>query len=130
TQNKTLSFQRFDNTFFQMIELHHEIVDKLSYRDQSEFYNPNVGTIVKDDLWEKRNMLSFAKKQLIDSIQYQIQENSERYIDEADEFGESKILNLKAWANMQSGYENFYYKEDFGSKLSHYYMNLYHIFKF
>jgi hypothetical protein len=32
-QNKTLSIQRFENTFFQMISLHNQIVESLHYKD-------------------------------------------------------------------------------------------------
>lgn len=129
-QNDTLAKQRFENTFFQMIELHHEIVDKLSYRDTSEHYNPSSGTIVYDTTWEKRNMLSFAKKSLIDIIKIQIATNSNQDMANSDEDDIVIIRNLNAWKNIQDAYKEFYYKEDFGSKLSHYYMNLYHIFKF
>lgn len=42
-QNKTLTLQRFENTFFSLISLHHQIVDSIDYtysRDKEMTFNP------------------------------------------------------------------------------------------
>lgn len=41
-QNRTLSYQRFDNTFFNMLELHHRILSNLAWKYESfAHYNNN-----------------------------------------------------------------------------------------
>lgn len=54
TQNDTLKFQRFENTFFNMMSLQQQIVDSLSFKDRDKVNvvedspNPSMGRISKE----------------------------------------------------------------------------------
>lgn len=95
-QNETLKRQRFENTFFQMLTLHHEIIDKLKY-----------GEI------EKRAIFQSACEGLKSGLStYPLVDKS--------------LNNVKEQIN--SSYRlAFQYIEPI---LSHYFRNLYHIFKY
>jgi len=113
TQNSTLRQQRFENTLFQMISIHHELVDKMSFGGST-------------NKTEKRAFLSAARTNLGNSVLPLItvlREDSkmvQTYNPHNEDEGKQQ---------MQAGYKIFY-KEIFGNALSHYFRNLYHIFKF
>ncbi len=118
-QNETLKQQRFENTLFQMIGIHHEVIDKLSF-DKG----------FKSAILEKRAVLANAVKDLKNELSWALptkesknkkgQDVKLRYIPE-DSTEVHKLL-IK-------GYEQFYF-ERYKQLLSHYYRNIYHVFKF
>lgn len=101
-QNKTLRFQRFENTFFNLVTLHHQIVDSIvggfmirSRDDNSTYY--------KD--FEKRDFFKHSFE--VFTCDY---------------------VGNKSLQNINNEYKKFYeiHKTNFG----HYFRNLYRIFKF
>ncbi len=113
TQNDTLSKQRFENTFFQLLSLHHEIIDHMTI-DNTQF--------------EKREALRLANNifgRELQSVLVTIKVNAQgvRYREPviADTFRkQDELINL--------AYSRF--NEKYDVILSHYFRNLYHIFKF
>lgn len=131
-QNRTLSIQRFENTFFQMISLHHEIIDKLNYVGKTSFFPMRGGSTemkVHQDRFEKRNVLGQAAIQLENSLK-QIREEDSRDSLSVKSEGEFTVNNKVVWEQIQKGYKHFYDECNYGNSLSHYFLNLYHIFKF
>tara|TARA_R110000796_G_scaffold47977_12_gene115236 strand:- start:32607 stop:33581 length:975 start_codon:yes stop_codon:yes gene_type:complete len=120
-QGETLRVQRFENTFFQLVNLHHEIIDKLNF-DRKNFRHGTDGI-------EKREVISKAVMDLIERIELK---NS---ISQQGDFGEVQYLpnepkNLdEAKERLYTAYREFYF-EEYKQLLSHYYRNIYHIFKF
>lgn len=119
-QSETLKIQRFENTFFQLLTLFHEIIDKLTYK-------PSFGLDVVRGVAEtsqKREVLSRA----VDDLKSALNSSSKNYTSKTSKkpidrsFEEIEVI-------MRSGYEFFYFKE-YKQLLSHYYRNIYHIFKF
>lgn len=121
TQNDTLAKQRFENTFFQMIDLHHKIIDKLQfYPDQGRVvplkihvnirpYNGREVFDISRDVLEKIYAANF-----ISALSIQLEDDGKEIDD---------------WQQIQLGYKKFYYDLNGGNSLSHYFMNLYQIFK-
>lgn len=120
-QGETLRVQRFENTFFQLLNLHHEIIDKLNF-DRKNISQGFDGI-------EKREVISKAVIDLIKRIKnknstsesngsggFSYKENEPKNIDEAQE-------------RLYIAYHEFYF-EEYKQLLSHYYRNIYHIFKF
>jgi uncharacterized membrane protein len=109
-QNETLNIQRFENTFFNLLNLHHKIVDEIDYR-RIKGKNPwsNVdylmGTNDEDDgetiTITGRDVFKYHYKKLLDELKHA--ENP-------------KQVYLQHYEKYQS---------DFG----HYFRNLYRIFK-
>ena len=109
-QNETLNIQRFENTFFNLLNLHHKIVDEIDYR-RIKGKNPwgNIdylmGTNDEDDgetiTITGRDVFKYHYKKLLDE--------------------------LKHTENPKQVYLQHYekYQSDFG----HYFRNLYRIFK-
>ena len=120
-QSITLKNQRFENTFFQLLSLHHEIIDKLNFSRSGGFR----GSINL----EKREVLTQAFIDLNDRIE------SINSIDTQDGYGqmistpnEPKTLEI-AESRLMEAYDTFYFK-DYKQLLSHYFRNIYHVFKF
>jgi uncharacterized membrane protein len=109
-QNETLNIQRFENTFFNLLNLHHKIVDEIDYR-RIKGKNPwgNIdylmGTNDEDDgetiTITGRDVFKYHYKKLLDELKHA--ENP-------------KQVYLQHYEKYQS---------DFG----HYFRNLYRIFK-
>lgn len=119
-QSETLKVQRFENTFFQLLSLHHELVDKLNFNHLS--YSGQLTL-------EKRAVLSQAMKDLKIKLE---KSNKTRGKSNSGEviYTESLPKTIKtARERMYTSYEDFYYN-DYKQILSHYYRNVYHIFKF
>jgi hypothetical protein len=120
-QSETLKIQRFENTFFQLLNLHHELVDKLNFN--------RTGPLGQTELLEKRGVLSKAFEDLESRIK------QSNYLWETDSFGEesSKFKApetiIVAENRMIETYRKFYFS-DYKQILSHYFRNVYHIFKF
>ncbi|WP_299107643.1 putative phage abortive infection protein [uncultured Tenacibaculum sp.] len=120
-QSETLKIQRFENTFFQLLSLHHELVDKLNF-DRNQFLG-------QTEPLEKRAVLSKAFIDLHSKIEgsntlpYKSstgQTNWKEFKPESIEVAEERLIQA---------YTEFYF-EDYKQILSHYYRNVYHIFKF
>jgi len=118
-QSQTLKVQQFESTFFNLINLHHQIVnaiDLVSYekkpamsvREIAEQMNKSGDRIIttgRDTFVKFRKGLENEYKKVIESDS------------EQDEF---YIIN--------TAYDNYYLRHQ--SDLGHYFRNLYHIFKF
>jgi len=126
-QNKTLSLQRFENTFFQMIELHHKTVDRLNYRPNGGIHD-DFGYILRYETIEGKAFLQKAHE-VLNRCYEVISKKSDNTIIQNEDGKAMRVVNPKAWEQIQDGYNRFYYTLDFGSRLSHYFMTLYHIFK-
>lgn len=109
-QNETMTKQRFENTFFQMLSLHHEIVDKLK---KGNSVNREVLTKASDTL----------HAQLVDANNSELSILVARNNGRAVTYGPEESFNV-----LKSTYVSFYQERE--ANLSHYYRNLYHILKF
>lgn len=119
-QTETLKIQRFENTFFQLLSLHHELVDKLNFNKAS-----NITT----EFLEKRAVLSRATQDLAIKLRhsnYIREQNSSGGFESKENFPESIKI---AKSRMNKSYKDFYF-EDYKQILSHYFRNIYHVFKF
>lgn len=106
-QNETLKKQRFENTFFHLLNLHNEIVDKLYItRDEGVFDISQLVTYSKKDFFN--GALDVLSKQ--------------------NNIGEKFEKLEDSWSVIKDGYRNFNF--EFGRYLSHYFRNLYHIYKY
>jgi len=116
-QNETLKNQSFENTFFKMISLHHEIVDKLEIEEMPLFEN------VETERYEKRRVFDYCKDKL-SRLLFQRKKGDKLH-------GKSTSREI---AEFNDNYIERPYKEFFNSTtqhlLSHYFRNLYHIFKY
>lgn len=99
-QNKTLSKQRFDNTYFQMISLHNNIVSSLYFNGQ----NPKTG----------RSALPRYYHEL--KSQYQILQMQQEF-NGKDEISRIRMTFAK-------------FLEKYEGELGHYFRNLHHTLKF
>lgn len=109
TQNETLSLQRFESTFFHMINNHHEIIDKLIFHEKY--------TNGKDHINEQKREVFSLAIQMLNIEMNKITNND-------------KTINIEqTYQDLQNAYKNFH-SEVFSQKLNHYFRNLYHIFKF
>lgn len=121
-QNETLRQQRFENTLFQLISIHHELIDKLSYRK----YSGIEGGVLLEKREVIRESVDYLQNCLVFVLRDKMITNS---------YGEQvytyiSITNIDvAYQYMVSGYNKFYF-DKFNQMLSHYYRNIYHIFKF
>lgn len=120
-QSETLKIQRFENTFFQLLSLHHELVDKLNF-------NWN-GAFDTTEILEKRAVLSKAFEDLKNNFE------QSNYFWEKDSSGSQhtklrlpKTIEI-AEERMIKTYKEFYF-DDYKQIFSHYFRNVYHIFKF
>lgn len=120
-QSDTLKIQRFENTFFQLLNLHHELVDKLNFAPKS-----GMGF---SESFEKRAVLTKAYDALNSNIEFS------NYIKEENAEGKMDTVITKptsfeeAEKRLKKAYQKFYF-DDFNQILSHYFRNVYHIFKF
>lgn len=117
-QNSTLKQQRFENTFFQLISIHHDIVAKLSLTHI-------------DKKREGRELLTLIKGHLYNHVNPAIKA---RYGANGIEMTKRPTSAEDAIQQIRVGYMDFYHEHDpnhaHGTRLNHYYRNLYHIFKF
>lgn len=117
SQNDTLKLQRFENTFFQLLTLHHEIIDKLNFTENGTTTQRNVFQLAVHSL---ANVLESnqGKGRTVEYMLGMIEDDSDEFVkgiaDATDE--------------IKNGYNSFYLH--FGTSLSHYFRNLYHIFKY
>jgi|WetSurMetagenome_2_1015567.scaffolds.fasta_scaffold00003_235 hypothetical protein len=149
-QNDTLKKQRFENTFFQLLRLHNDIVDKLKikaidgetylsrefflgaikdlkYRSICEYFK--YSAIIK---LETHEIAEFkANRDVVHSF-FQKLEKEEitnlQLLTNADieNFISEPIINKEE--NIKKEYENFFHRYQYN--LGHYFRNLYHIYKY
>lgn len=111
-QNETLKQQRFENTLFHLVDLHHEITDKL----RLEFFR---------EVYGGRNALPHAVKKL-----YEWSFHSAHQMRVDDKLIKIKIKDLDHSEKLfLKGYQDFYFNRT-NQALSHYFRNIYHIFKY
>jgi hypothetical protein len=99
-QNKTLSIQRFENTFFSMVSLHNQIIESIHYGGQYQ----------KDGRKAITPIFSYFKQTYQNSLMNKLFE------------GEEEINRIKI------AYKEFFKHTE--SQLGHYFRNLYRIVKF
>lgn len=108
-QSETLKIQRFENTFFQLVNLYHEIVDKLSYKSE-----------------EKRGVFKLGILDFLERIKKQ---NMPYNFEKHEHEKKLPINRIDAERRMVNAYEQFHF-QDSNQLFSHYFRSLYHIFKF
>lgn len=113
SQNDTLRKQRFENTFFNLLNLHHEIVTNLTLNEYSEIKSG-------------RSLIKKLKDTLISNLGY-ARADKDRHRNIIPNKRESNNLTEETLF-IEQGYSTFW--EEYDYLLSHYYRNLYHIFKF
>jgi len=120
TQNETLRQQRFENTLFQMISIHHEIIDKLSFSERS-IIDFEIST------YEKRCVIEKAAEDLKLNIEFSVKQKV--VINGKEIYEDIRIRNAtEAFTYLEIAYNDFYFVK-YKQLLSHYYRNIYHIFK-
>lgn len=107
-QNITLKKQRFENTFFQMLSLHNEIVDNLSYRE-------------RNNLFEKRGFIEEVYKKLHGVLINNSIKIYKTSIEELEIENQEQLL--------KTSYDQVVFAR-FQSFLGHYFRNLYHIYRY
>ncbi|GAB3303096.1 putative phage abortive infection protein [Hymenobacter tenuis] len=149
-QNETLKKQRFENTFFQLLQLHIDIVDKLKITavDGNTYENREFFIGAIKDLKYKSDYGYFKYSALIKLDASEISVfKSNRTLSHSffQKLDKEEIKNLQALDNAQiehfisepitdkeiiirKEYENFYHKVQYN--LGHYFRNLYHIYKY
>jgi hypothetical protein len=149
-QNETLKKQRFENTFFQLLRLHNDIVDKLkitaidamTYTDREFFigaikelkYRSDYGyykysALIKLDAPEISRFKAnreiahdfFQKLEKEELTNLQSLSNQD-----IDNFISEPIVNKEQ--NIKKEYEMFFHRVQYN--LGHYFRNLYHIYKY
>ncbi|MEL6560272.1 MAG: putative phage abortive infection protein [Bacteroidota bacterium] len=149
-QNETLKKQRFENTFFQLLSLHNDIVDKLRIKaidgetyEKREFF---IGAI--KDL-KYRGSYGYFKYSALTKIEpnevADFKANREVEHSFFNRLEKEEIKNLQQLTNqdienfisepvddkekiIKKEYENFFHR--FQYNLGHYFRNMYHIFKY
>ncbi|UGU15966.1 putative phage abortive infection protein [Sinomicrobium kalidii] len=115
TQNKTLKLQRFENTFFNLLSLHHQIIDSidLDIEKEKRVKSPSVNTVrfSLDNPTEYERII--IKGRDIFKLTY-------------DELKE-KLGDKKAIESINIDYMEFY--ESVQTDFGHYFRNLYRIIK-
>lgn len=122
-QNEMISQQKFENTFFQMLNLFHSIVENIEVDGKGkDVYNGQFYTREYEKL-KGRECFKLFHLTMKEHLEY-ILSNSPNYVQE------TKLLNLIEVMNEEDNlvaYSIVY--ENFKSDLSHYFRTLYHIVK-
>lgn len=149
-QNETLKKQRFENTFFQMLQLHNDIVDKLKIKaiDGETYTNREffLGAI-KD--FKYRSTCEYFKYSALIKLETseiaQFKTNRDATHGFFQKLEKEEISNLQGLSNLdienfisepisnkedniKKEYENFFHRVQYN--LGHYFRNLYHIYKY
>jgi len=107
-QNKNFKRQRFENTFFQLVSLHHQIVNNLKYEE----HHTDMHKIIHGG----RDVFYKLKEDY--KIYYQTLATKHEHQHKHQELD----TLIKAIRKV--------YQENYQDSLSHYYRNLYHIYRF
>ncbi|GAB3960174.1 hypothetical protein GCM10028805_57460 [Spirosoma harenae] len=119
-QNETMIKQRFENTFFHLVDLFHEIVTNL-------YYSQRGG----NKTYEKREVFIKASHELKGTIINSRSEAVNKYRRENGNYSSDLNLefsNEEEYGFVKEGYFSFY--GNFSDSLGHYFRHLYHIFKY
>lgn len=113
-QNKTLRYQRFDNTFFNMITLHNQIVEALSKK--RELFQIFIKTYIIQRDFSSLNTLSelkieYRKNQTVGvSMNTMVEDNFGQYINNLEMIIDI-ILEAKSDPKVQDKYLNIYFAQ-------------------
>lgn len=149
-QNETLKKQRFENTFFQLVQLHNDIVDKLKIKpfdqntyEKREFF---IGALMELKYKSAYEYYKFCGLNKLDAPEITTFKMSrDNHHDFFDKLSEEEKRNIEALSNQQienfisepisnkednirRDYEFFFHKYQYN--LGHYFRNLYHMFKY
>ncbi len=157
-QNKTLLRERFESTFFHMLELHQQNVNEISVENDHgrlafyrfldilrARYQAVVKTIneIKDDKnnnpsesailskWDEAAIKDFCMKYAYGHFFYG-NEYHVSYLSDSESRSIEGLVSFKMSHNMSipMGHGNLYTTEYFSSQLGHYYRHIYHIVRF
>lgn len=126
-QNNTLQKQRFENTFFQLISVQHDIIDKIEVYDYSTKLTSRAAlSHLKHNLEQrlKSRVLSLA----LNGSPYH--ERDEEKIEKERDKIMARLSNEQKLAEplIRTAFKEFW--EEAATFLSHYFRNLYHCFKY
>ncbi|WP_394675366.1 putative phage abortive infection protein [uncultured Chryseobacterium sp.] len=149
-QNKTLNRQRFENTFFQLLKLHSDIVDKLKIKsfdgsdyEKREFF---VGAIKEFKYKSNANYFIYSSLNKLDPEEISAFKKERNIVNSfKSKLDQEEIKNLLELTDMQidnficepihnkekivaKEYKDFFHR--FQYSLGHYFRNLYHIYKY
>lgn len=149
-QNETLKKQRFENTFFQLLRLHNDIVDKLKIKavDGETYSNREFFLGAVKELKYRSTCEYFKYSALIKLETHEIASfKADRYSVHGffQKLEKEELANLQALSNqdienyisepilnkeenIRKEYENFFHRVQYN--LGHYFRNLYHIYKY
>lgn len=130
-QNETLSLQRFENTFFQLLGVHHGIVDGMEYKynEFNFFMHTNVDiTILKREVFKKAFENLIKGTFVIEESQndFELKLNSD-LIEHHYELNQVNGKQLKEIFTQVYGKQIYYQVQ---SNFGHYFRNLYRLLKF
>ena len=121
-QGQTLKIQRFENTFFQLLQLNQQILNNLHLESKG------VIPFSDQNSYTEREVLTESKKVLFDRLDKALLEVVRD--GKKTSFVQIDVKNKDiAYEKLIKGYREFYF-EDTNQIFSHYYRNTYHIFKF
>lgn len=118
-QNETLVLQRFETTFFHLLTQHHQILDNLSFKDDK--------TVIL-----KRNVIVHFSLMLTNNHNGRYSKITTVAVDDAEIHTHSRVdvvSHETGFKAIQQEYDRIFNRNN-ESILSHYFRNLYHIFKF
>lgn len=125
-QNQTMSLQRFENTFFQMLTLHHQIVDSIHYSEKfnGRFYFCEACTSLTSKLVEVGDSVQYKLRLEVDNIMSSALNSN---IIDANNLDNHKELCF-TYQLFKHQYKQFYYSHQ--AYLGHYLKNLYQLIRF
>ena len=125
-QNNTLKLQRFENTFFHMLELQQQIVSDLYVKEvdkewvEEDSPNPEMGRIRKqvtvERVYQGRNLFRYA---FVESRHYIKYPQTHK---EVEVYGLSNVMRIKGFSQYDQYYTSTYF--------DHYFRHFYRILKF
>lgn len=149
-QNKTLNRQRFENTFFQLLKLHSDIVDKLKIKsfdgsdyEKREFF---IGAIKEFKYKSTANYFIYSSLNKLDPEEINAFKKDRDIVSSfKSKLDLEEIKNLLELSNTQidnficepisnkekvvaQEYKDFFHRYQYS--LGHYFRNLYHIYKY
>lgn len=121
-QSKTLKVQQFESTFFNLLNLHHQIVnsiDLVSYEKKPATKNVPIAKYI-EQMNESGDRIITTGRDTFVKFRKGLENEYKKTIESDSENDEFYIIN--------KAYINYYLRHQ--SDLGHYFRNLYHIFKF
>lgn len=115
-QNDTLRKQRFENTFFHLLNLHHEIIDHLSQHMQQHHLEKR--DVFRRACIDLKGALVFSRQRSGKPDIYNDTNSETIIVDNLEDEEKYIIIAYKAFYN------------EYHNSFSHYFRNLYHIFKY